>query len=509
VLVLEDRAQVTRALELELSAGQHRLAVGPVTPLAADRSLRCRVRPATGGAATGRLLDLRLEREYRVRSRRPEREREITAALDRLEDDYNEVLDEARTLFHQRELVQGACNRLARQLQDRLAVGPPDAGWPRQLEQLFSRRESLERELLQFQWAQDDRLARLARLLEERAQALEPVPEYAAQLLTTVELERDGSYRLEWDYQVPCALWRPAYTARLEQGGAAVRWTSAGTVWQRTGEDWRGVRLSLSTARPTLGADLPLLSDDVLKARDKSRREREVVEVSSRDEQIAVTSSVPEERRTDTPPGLDDGGEARTFTAPERVDVPSDGCPHRVPFESWEAEAEAAEVCMPERRGFVFLRTLQDNPSRLPLLAGPVALVREGGFVGRSQIGYVAPGEQFALSWGSEDSLVVQRHVTREQSRTPVRRHRRDRFTVEVYLANHSGVPRELQLVERIPVSEIESVTVELDPQQTTAGHQMDAQGLVRWQLALEPGAEQQVQLSFRVSRPSNVHWDG
>ena len=71
VLVLEDRAHVTRALTLELAAGQHRLQAGPVTPLAVERSLRCRVRPTTGAGPEGRLLDLELAREYRVRARRP------------------------------------------------------------------------------------------------------------------------------------------------------------------------------------------------------------------------------------------------------------------------------------------------------------------------------------------------------------------------------------------------------------------------------------------------------
>ena len=57
-------------------------------------------------------------------------------------------------------------------------------------------------------------------------------------------------------------------------------------------------------------------------------------------------------------------------------------------------------ICLPERAEFAFTRSTQRNGSTMPLLAGPVALSRGGGYVGQSEVRFVAPGEQFALSWG-------------------------------------------------------------------------------------------------------------
>ena len=53
---------------------------------------------------------------------------------------------------------------------------------------------------------------------------------------------------------MPCALWRPAYRATLAADRDSVPLETDAFVWQDTGEDWDGVRLSLSTARPTLAA---------------------------------------------------------------------------------------------------------------------------------------------------------------------------------------------------------------------------------------------------------------
>jgi len=510
---MEDRAQVTRHARAELTAGRHTLHLGPITPLVADRTLRCRVRAAGTGRPekSPRVLDVQVKRRYLVKPSRPEKEREITGAIEKLADEYLRAHDQMRMGFDQHRRVAGAGQGLATQIADRMVVGPFDPKWPGEIRELFDRREKLEEALLTAQVEQEDRLEHLERLLEERRQALQPVSDYQAGLVCNLWIPGDGTWELEWEYQVPCALWRPEYSAELLEGeaGEEVDWQSAGSVWQATGEDWEQVELSFSTARPTLGAELPLLDDDVLSARSKTDQEKKIIEVTSRDEEIQTTSTTPEDMQSDTPPGLDDGGETRTYRVLEKVDVPSDGRPHRLAFETWKAPAECGFVCMPERAGFVFLRSVQANPSGMPLLAGPVSLIRNGGYVGRSQVGYVASQETFSLSWGSEDGLVVLRDVVRKFEETGLRKKKSYTFEVEAYLANYTGEARQIRLTERIPVSEIEQVEIEIDKKKTEPGYQKDDQGHLTWNLKLQDTEEKRVKLSYQVSMPAKVHWNG
>ena len=64
---------------------------------------------------------------------------------------------------------------------------------------------------------------------------------------------------LQLEYQVHAARWAPAYTLRLdaEMSGATLEMRAA--IAQYTGEDWRDVQLTLSTARLSAWADLPEL----------------------------------------------------------------------------------------------------------------------------------------------------------------------------------------------------------------------------------------------------------
>lgn len=62
-----------------------------------------------------------------------------------------------------------------------------------------------------------------------------------------MECAEPGRFLARVGHLTACALWRPAYRAEL--AGGALRLESDAVVWQRTGEDWSGVRLTLSTAR--------------------------------------------------------------------------------------------------------------------------------------------------------------------------------------------------------------------------------------------------------------------
>lgn len=66
--------------------------------------------------------------------------------------------------------------------------------------------------------------------------------------------------RLVVEYFVPGARWAPAYQCRLSRDCGAAELQLRALVCQRSGEDWRGVRLTLSTASPLTWTELPELT---------------------------------------------------------------------------------------------------------------------------------------------------------------------------------------------------------------------------------------------------------
>jgi len=100
-----------------------------------------------------------------------------------------------------------------------------------------------------------DALAPKIAAAEARLNELRGNAQGRATKTVTVRLSVAAAGRLDLtlSYIVPGASWTPAYDARVTTADRTVELGYFGVVRQNTGEDWRDVALTLSTARPALG----------------------------------------------------------------------------------------------------------------------------------------------------------------------------------------------------------------------------------------------------------------
>ena len=73
------------------------------------------------------------------------------------------------------------------------------------------------------------------------------------------EVSTLAGQRLIVEYFVPGARWTPTYICRLDSAGNLATIAVRALICQRTGEDWSGVSLELSTAQPLAWCELPEL----------------------------------------------------------------------------------------------------------------------------------------------------------------------------------------------------------------------------------------------------------
>ncbi|WP_308013301.1 DUF4139 domain-containing protein [Streptomyces beigongshangae] len=86
-----------------------------------------------------------------------------------------------------------------------------------------------------------------------------PSAHVATTVSAAVTLDGTGEAELELEYEVPGAVWSPAYRLHYRQGDGGGRLVLRASVAQRTGEDWNGVRIALATADLHRRTDLPAL----------------------------------------------------------------------------------------------------------------------------------------------------------------------------------------------------------------------------------------------------------
>jgi hypothetical protein len=501
VTLFEDRARVVRRAVVELESGRQRLRVSGVAPVLSDATLFAVVESNGASAVDVRPWRLRIARDEVPDDARERLEREQETLARRIEALKAGIARRERELARLGELEEQELAEIA----EEAAWGRDDAAaWQARLDRIRERACDRRTHLDDARLALEKDEQESQRLRERRQARDDPSRREHAELLVELEVETPGEHRLRIEYMVPGACWRPWHTARLLEGPTPrVAFRTDGCVWQRTGEDWEGVRLRFSTQRPSRGTAPPELLSDPLSVQPRA----EETEVEARDVEVATTGlGGGAARPGGALPGIDDGGQELALEADGVCRVPSDGRPWRVGLMEFESEAELGLATWPERLGAVLLRSLQSHAGDRPILAGPVDLVRAGGYAGRTSVLFIAPGERFALCWGAEPELRVHREVeeVREEQRLPgtwpTRRHR-----TRVRVSNLGAEERKLRVTERLPVSEIDKVVIQPDVERTTNGHEPDADGFVRWDVVIAPGDRRELELAWTLKHHPSV----
>jgi uncharacterized protein (TIGR02231 family) len=280
-------------------------------------------------------------------------------------------------------------------------------------------------------------------------------------------------------------------------GDGNLRFSSQACLWQNTGESWNDVSLSFSTERATLGTEPPELQGELLYLQPKQKK----TVVSTREESVLHV-----EERVSGVPGIDAGGDTLRYTSPELVTVPSDGRPHRVPLFEFEAPLREEKVLMSELSREVFVRTKLENLAQGPILAGPVDLIKSCGLVGRGYLEFAAAGQTFSVGWGPDPELRCHRETqTSADEKSTLSGWRTKEHEVEVHLSNLGRYSQTVEVLERVPVSELKSVKVEQDLAKTTDKTSHDKDGFLRFSVELPPFGRKTITVAYLLSRKKDV----
>ncbi len=324
--------------------------------------------------------------------------------------------------------------------------------------------------------------------------------------------------QVELTYVVAGASWSPAYEARAEErldahateSGAGPGFVSLalfGTVVQRTGENWDDAKLTLSTALSRRDTTLPDLAPLRVFAEPREPPRKVLVR---RDEE-----------RTHAEAAASRGGDSLGTTAQQGLSVQfpiaasssvsGDGTPSRLSLASARLAAQFVFRVVPSQLPFVMRAADLVNTAPFPLLAGPVDLFRKSGLMGRAELPRVAAGAPFHLSFGLDEQFKVKRIVVEELVKDTgiFSKGKRFRYDYAFELQSLSPAPTAIELLDRVPVSELDDVEVALD-EKTTPGFVRSAEdGTIRWTATLKPSEKKRIELAFHVDVPASYDIGG
>src|ERR1700690_430357 len=338
-----------------------------------------------------------------------------------------------------------------------------------------------------------------------------------------------GSLDLTLSYAVRNASWGPSYDVRASGADRAVSLGYFGFVRQNTGEDWNGVALTLSTARPSAGGSPAPLRGwivDILhpEAAYEARGALTLDSFAAQTKQSLVdAAAAPESAMVGGRAGnnptvaasfsralLENQVTSASFRIPVAVTVPSDNSPQKVPITTITLAAKPEYLAIPKHVLAAFLTDKVTNTSDFPLITGPMNVFLDGTLVASSRIATVMPGEKFDLALGADEGISLKRKLNSRFTEDAGIVSKRPRIPYDFTLTvqNNKKAAVTVSLLDQVPVSRNEKIIVAVaEPTEDEAKREAD--GTVKWTLELQPGEKRELPLKFSVEYPSEIQVTG
>ncbi len=382
----------------------------------------------------------------------------------------------------------------------------------------------------------DIQLAFIARKMAELGRGGGKV-EREAVIVVDRENAKGGTIRL--NYLVGSVAWRPEYKVRAGKATEDVQLDYLANLMQHSGEDWPQVKMTLSTAQPMLNASPPELCmlqpvlvmrgqpggppmpaggptpfaqavpamDQATKAMDLRRQATDNFRSGKAGEQMAGNKFLNDasayeqnlelQRSRDEihaqlkkkgfvgPAGSD--GPSVTYHLGSKLTVPSRGDEQVIEVVKLNLNPKFYYKTVPVLNTHVYRLADLVNKSEHVLLPGEATMYQGTDFVGRMPMPLVASGEEFTAGFGVETQLQVQRQMI-DQTRSTAGGNQVLKYDYRILVSSFKNEPVKLQVWDRLPKGETESVNVILGK----TSHKLSEDGLY-----------------VRESRPHNLlRWD-
>jgi uncharacterized protein (TIGR02231 family) len=334
-----------------------------------------------------------------------------------------------------------------------------------------------------------------------------------------------GNLEVALSYTVPGASWVPSYDARVLSTERAVALSYFGVVRQNTGEEWKDVALTLSTARPGLGGGAPALSvwnldvynPVVIGRMNETDARRERTAKSAMPASVAInlqgmTSDAPAEMKDAelASATIEAGATSASFKIASAASVPSDNSPQKVPITSAKLNASPEYLTVPKRLATAYLTAKVYNNSEFPLLAGAMNVFLDGTFVATSSLRTVMAGEKFDLALGADEGISVKhKRVARFAEDTGLTNSGK-RITYEylITIQNNKRTAERVIVADQVPLSRNEKIVVKLLSPDAKDVKPTD-EGTLKWSLDLKPGEKRELTVKFTVEYANEVNVTG
>jgi uncharacterized protein (TIGR02231 family) len=515
VAVFRSGARVTRTARVELPAGAARVVLEGLPLELDDDSIRVEGK----GTARARVFGVTVERITAEQVVAVEA-RSAEERIEKLQDEDRALEDRVQAAKARIELVRSLRSTYSEERSKNLAVrAVTPKEWGDLAVYVAGELQDATQEVRKVEISRRDLGRRIAQARAELDKVQAKRGKTTKAVAVEVEAERPGTLEVAVSYAVGSAGWQPVWDARLAADTGTVELAFFGSVWQRTGEDWSDVGLTVSTAQPARGLYVPKLDPRYLTRyepprpvmakraapsagmaaapapmMERARALRDEVEEEAREQKLEEPTAT-----------LEEGLLSASFKTPRRESVDGSGQARKVALARFPLKAAVVRTSAPRVEAAAFLTAKAVNETGIPLLPGQVGVYLGDEFVGRTFLAATPPGGELELAFGADERVEIDRKVLerRHESAGLLTKDEVYRYRVRISAKNRYPAAVALKLLDLVPVSRDEKIEVKLLDGTTPATREdPERPGVRAWELSLAPREEKVVELRYEVRYP-------
>lgn len=535
VTVYRSQAAVTRLVPVPVGAGPMEIVVTALPEGVVPDSLH-----ADGG--DGVQIRAVRYRERQVRDDPTKGVRELATRIAALDKSLREN-QEAQEAARRRQEFLRTLGTLSAQT---VAADKGDAAAPadklRNLTQVVAGQiEALDAKLAALEAAEDKLIDQVNERVRKRATLSPAETRTVREAVVFIDKRQAEPAELRLGYLVKDVGWTPSYNVRIREGRDTVELEYNASIQQRSGEDWTGAALVLSTATPTLSSDPPALAPfrvildtapESKAAHDIIRAERERIvaeeefrgaqtdDLRRQAEAAANTAAARknvlyfhgspkvEDVVPDAPGGTATPAMAVNYPLEGRHSLASRDDRQTIQVASLKLPAAFYRLAQPTLTRYVYRQAQLTNASNLVLLQGKVHAYLDGKFAGAGTLPLVRPGQRFTAGFGVDTRLSGRQTLLARQENV-MGGNKELLLTYVILLQNFSNEPLTVRVLDRFPTAAEDKILVtllEVKPETSkdpVYAKFLKPRNILRWDVEVPAGAMEDkamvLQYQFKV----------
>jgi len=367
-----------------------------------------------------------------------------------------------------------------------------------------------------------DSYAEMERTIKDERSGVAIEKRIMLNIYSAVEGETDFTF----SYLIPDTRWQMTYDFRASRKDNSIEVILYADIYQKTGEDWDNIDLSLSTGAPQSSIAIPVIPPWYLRKRESYRQDYSVSTRSDyrakKAEAVAGISDDEEQDNVIPEATIQTSGLFLEVKIPGRQTIESANRYQKKLIKSYSFRSGRGlkyyYKTLPDSSGRVYLVAKTSNQTELPWLGGEAQVFLENEFIGRVQIPDTSVGKEEELVLGISQEITAKKEFVKkyEDSAGVFGGKRRVVYSCAITVENNSRETAEILILDNFPVSQNDDIKVEIE--KLSAQYQQDEgtkktteyrQGIRRFTVSVAPGTKRWITYDAVITFDKEINVDG